>query len=221
MPNRSALSPSEFVRSSTHLETVEFVPEIHLHLAAEALALWTETEREIGRDDLAPPFWGFAWAGGQALARYILDHPELIAGRRVLDLASGSGLVAIAAAKSGAATVTATEIDEFAVAAISANAAANNVDVDAVLGDILNSDNNNFDVLLAGDIFYEKATAQRVMSFVEQVHGRGGTVLVGDPGRAYLPRERFEEVITYDVPVMAELEDTDRKRTTIWRPTDH
>lgn len=221
MPNRSALSPSEFVRSSTHLETVEFVPEIRLHLAAEALALWTETEREIGRDDLAPPFWGFAWAGGQALARYILDHPDLIARRRVLDLASGSGLVAIAAAKSGAATVTATEIDELAVAAISANAAANNVDIDAVLGDILNSDNNNFDVLLAGDIFYEKATAQRVMSFIEQVHGRGGTVLVGDPGRAYLPRERFEEVITYDVPVMAELEDTDRKRTTIWRPADH
>ncbi|WP_354643731.1 class I SAM-dependent methyltransferase [Kitasatospora camelliae] len=211
-------SPVEdFVRTQTRLAPVPFVPEVRLHLAEEAIELWERTEAEKGEAGLPPPFWAFAWAGGQAVARYVLDHPEAVAGRAVLDLASGSGLVSIAAALRGAGSVTAAEIDDYAVAAIAINAAANGVDVDARCADLLDGDGAPAEVVLAGDVFYERAMAHRVLPFLRRARDRGALVLVGDPGRAYLPRERFTEVASYRVPVVADLEDTAVKTSTVWR----
>ena len=209
-----------FVRSHTRLTAVPFVPEVRLHLADDAIELWERTEEEVG-GQLPPPFWAFAWAGGQALARYLLDHADLVTGRTVFDLASGSGLVAIAAARAGAAAVTANEIDPLAIAAVEANAAANDATVTAVLGDLLGGDAGGADVVLAGDVFYSRPMTDRVLPFLERAATRGATVLVGDPGRAYLPRDRFAQVATYEVPVTRSLESVDIKTTTVWRPTSH
>jgi len=181
--------------------------------------LWQRTELAAGRTGLDPPFWAFAWAGGQALARYLLDHPGQVRGRQVTDLASGSGLVAIAAARAGAASVTAYDIDPLATAAIDINAAANGVTVRAVCADVLDEDgppSPGTDLVLAGDAFYERDLAARVMRFLERGHARGTAVLAGDCGRAYLPRGRLTPVATYDVPGLRMLEDTDIKRTTVW-----
>jgi predicted nicotinamide N-methyase len=207
-----------FVRSHTRLAAVPFVPEVRLHLADDAIELWERTEEETGGQQ-PPPFWAFAWAGGQALARYVLDNPDLVAGRTVFDLASGSGLVAIAAARAGAAAVTANEIDPLAIAAVHANAAANDTAVTATLGDLLAGDAGGADVVLAGDVFYSKPMTDRVLPFLERAAARGATVLVGDPGRAYLPRDRFEAVAGYEVPVTRALENAESKTTTVWRPT--
>ncbi len=207
----SALSAA-FVRLHARLTPVAFVPEVRLHQADEPIGLWELTEGEF-RSDRPPPFWAFAWAGGQGLARYVTDHPETVAGRRVLDLASGSGLVAIA----GAAAVRAVEIDELAVAAVALNAEANGVRVDAELGDILDGDAHDAEVVLAGDVFYSEAMANRVLRFLLRATRAGASVLVGDPGRAFLPRERFDELAAYDVPVSEALESVRVKRTTVWR----
>jgi predicted nicotinamide N-methyase len=209
--------PAPFVQANTRLVPVPFVPEVRLHLADDAIELWERTEEAAG-DQLPPPFWAFAWAGGQALARYVLDHPYLVASRTVFDLASGSGLVAIAAARAGAASVIANEIDPMAIAAVAANAAANGVTVEAALGDRLGGDAENADIVFAGDVFYSRAMTERVLPFLERAAARGATVLVGDPGRAYLPRERFESVAVYEVPVTRALESADVKATTVWRP---
>ncbi|MFI7022297.1 class I SAM-dependent methyltransferase [Micromonospora sp. NPDC049900] len=211
----SAISTA-FVRLHARLGPVAFVPEVRLHQADEPIGLWELTEGEF-RSDRPPPFWAFAWAGGQALARYVTDHPDLVAGRRVLDLASGSGLVAIAAARAGAAAVRAVEIDELAVAAVALNAEANDVRVDAELGDVLDRDAGDAEVVLAGDVFYSEAMANRVLRFLLRAARSGATVLVGDPGRAFLPRDRFDEVAAYDVPVSEALESVRVKRTTVWR----
>ncbi|MER8185940.1 50S ribosomal protein L11 methyltransferase [Kitasatospora sp. NPDC094015] len=216
MPTTTA-SVTEFIESQTRLGTVPFVPEVRLRLADEAIALWERTETAKGEIGLPPPFWAFAWAGGQAVARYLLDHPATVAGHRVLDLAAGSGLVAIAAARSGAASVTAAEIDDYAVAAIALNAAANGVTVEARLADLLDGDGEGAEVVLAGDVFYERGMAQRVLPFLQRARERGALVLVGDPGRAYLPRERFTEVASYQVPVIADLEDSAVKTSVVWQ----
>jgi predicted nicotinamide N-methyase len=162
------------------------------------------------------PYWAFAWAGGQALARYVLDHPETVRGKRVLDLASGSGLVAIAAARAGAAHAIANDIDAFAAAAIAANAEANDVPIEALLEDVLD-DVADADVILAADFCYERPFAERALAFLTRAQARGTTVLVGDPGRRYFPRERFEPLAAYDVPVPRELEEAEVLSTTIWR----
>jgi predicted nicotinamide N-methyase len=206
-----------FVKANTRLMAPPMVREITLYLASEPIALWERTEQEAGRAGLPPPFWAFPWAGGQALSRYLLDHPEHVAGRRVLDVAAGSGLVAIAAAKAGAASVTASETDPLAVEAIALNAEANGVTLAATLGDILDGDARGHDVVLAGDAFYEQPMAERLLPFLVRARVAGALVLVGDPGRAYLPRRRFEMVATYDVPVSRALEDAGIKRTTVWR----
>jgi predicted nicotinamide N-methyase len=206
-----------FVRANTCLMTPPLVPEITLHLAPEPIALWERTEQDTGQAGLPPPFWAFPWAGGQALARYLLDHPECTADRTVLDLAAGSGLVAIAAAKTGAARITASDTDPLAVAATRLNAAVNGVTLTATLGDILDSGADGTGVVLVGDAFYEKPMAERVLLFLERARAAGSLVLVGDPGRAYLPCDRFEAVACYDVPVSPVLEDADVKRTTVWR----
>jgi predicted nicotinamide N-methyase len=207
----------EIIRTGTQLRSVPLVPQILLHQAGDPISLWQRTELAAGRTGLDPPFWAFAWAGGQALARYLLDHPETVMDRQVIDVASGSGLVAIAAARAGAAAVTAYDTDPLATAAISINAAANGVTVKAVCADILDEPPSpGTDLLLAGDAFYERDLAARVMRFLERSYTRGTAVLAGDCGRAYLPRDRLTPLATYDVPGLRMLEDTDIKRTTIW-----
>ncbi|WP_349370802.1 methyltransferase [Salinarimonas sp.] len=205
-----------FVRANTRLLPVPHAPELALHVADEATALWEKTEEELGRIGLPPPFWAFAWAGGQALARYVLDHPETVAGRRVLDFAAGSGLVAIAAAKAGAARVEAADIDPFARAAMPLNAAANGVTILPRGEDLIDAD-EGWEVVLAGDICYERDLAERVIAWLETLAARGATVLIGDPGRAYLPKERLTEVAIYQVPVTRALEDAEIKRSCVWR----
>lgn len=205
-----------FIRAHTRLAPVPHAPEIRLHVADEATALWQKTEEELGAIGLPPPFWAFAWAGGQALARYLLDHPETVAGRRVLDFASGSGLVAIAAARAGAAAVEACDIEPFAVAAIALNAAANGVAVKACCADLVGAD-EGWDAVLAGDIFYERDTAERVTDWLAALARRGAAVLIGDPGRSYLAKERLEKLAEYEVPVTRALEDAEIKRSAIWR----
>jgi predicted nicotinamide N-methyase len=217
-PGASAL---QIVRTSTQLRPVALVPEIRLHQASEPIGLWHRTELAAGRTGLDPPFWAFAWAGGQALARYLLDHPEAVKDRHVIDIASGSGLVAIAAARAGAAAVTAYDIDPLAAAAITMNASANGVTVLAVCADVLDEDapaSPGIDVILVADAFYERDLADRVMRFLERSQARGADVLAGDFGRAYLPRDRLRALAAYDVPGLIGLEDSDIKRTTIWAP---
>jgi len=211
--------PRAFILANTRLKPVPHVPEIVLHVADESLPLWQKTEEELGAAGLPPPYWAFAWAGGQALARYVLDHPALVRGRRVLDLAAGSGLVAIAAAKTGATPVIATDIDRFAESAIALNAQANGVYIEILLHDLLDSPapvDRRYDVILAGDVFYERATAERALGFLDRHAALGTRVLVGDPGRAYLPRQRLVKHCEYAVPVTRELEDQEIKRTIVW-----
>jgi len=207
-----------FIRAHTRLLAVPLTPEIVLHLADEAVPLWQKTEEELGEIGLPPPFWAFAWAGGQALARYVLDNPECVRGKRVLDLASGSGLVAIAAAKAGAARVVANDIDSFAMPAIALNAAANGVALQTETIDRLDPETpaENFDAVLAGDIFYERDTATRALMFLERMAQQGAAILVGDPGRTYLPKARLEIRAEYEVPVTRDLEDAEIKRTRVW-----
>ncbi|WP_055588175.1 class I SAM-dependent methyltransferase [Streptacidiphilus griseoplanus] len=211
------LRPAEFVLAHTRVAPVAHLPELRLHQADEAIGLWELTERVQGGVRMNPPFWAFAWAGGQALARHVLDHPGTVAGRRVLDLATGSGLVAVAAAVAGAASVAASDIDPFSAAAVGLNAALNGVRVEARLGDLLDGDGGDAEVVLAGDVFYERPMAERVLPFLRRARARGALVLVGDPGRAYLPRQRFESVSVQQVPVVADLEDRAVKATTVWR----
>lgn len=205
-----------FVRANTALLPVPHAPELVLHVADEATALWEKTEEELGQLGLPPPFWAFAWAGGQALARYVLDHAEVVAGRRVLDFAAGSGLVAIAAAKAGAVRVEAADIDPFARAAMPLNAAANGVSIHPRGEDLIDTD-EGWDVVLAGDICYERDLAARVVAWLERLAARGASVLIGDPGRAYLPQERLARIAAYEVPVTRDLEDAEVKRSCVWR----
>jgi predicted nicotinamide N-methyase len=205
-----------FVLENTRLLVPPLTPELRLHLADEAVTLWQKTEDELGEMGLAPPFWAFAWAGGQALARHILDDPQIVAGKRVLDFASGSGLVAIAAARAGAGKVEASEIDAFAAAAITLNAEANGVNVHGRQQDIIGRD-EGWDVVLAGDVSYERDMAAAVTGWLARLAARGARVLIGDPGRFYLARERLERVAHYAVPVTRELEDCEIKDTGVYR----
>lgn len=209
---------SAFIRAETRLLPVPLVPEISLHLAAESLPIWQRTEEELGAIGLPPPFWAFAWAGGQALARHVLDNPGIVQGRRVLDFAAGSGLVGIAALKAGAAHVEAADIDGFAQAAIALNAAANAAAALTVLDQDIIGTPGRWDVVLAGDIAYERDLAARVFAWLEALAAGGADVWIGDPGRSYLPRERLEKVAEYGVAVSRDLEDSEIKQTSVWRP---
>ncbi|GDY31954.1 class I SAM-dependent methyltransferase [Gandjariella thermophila] len=217
----TAPAPDAFVRATTRLDAPPFVPEIRLRLAEDIVALWEKLEADLGVSGLAPPFWAFAWAGGQALARYLLDHPDLVAGRSVFDFASGSGLVAVAAMRAGAASAVANEIDRFAGAAIALNAEANGVHLTASLDDVLADAGATVDadLVLAGDVFYDRDMAERVRPFLNRAHTRGATVLVGDPGRHYLPRAGLERLADYEVPVPVDLEGMRTRATTVWRVT--
>ena len=207
----------EIIRGSTTLSPVVLVPEIRLYQASEPMSVWQHTEQATGRTGLDPPFWAFAWAGGQALARYLLDHPEAVTGRHVIDVASGSGLVAIAAVLAGAAGVTAYDIDPLAATAITANAEANGVAIPAVCTDVLSGlPPDGTDLVLVADAFYERDLAAQVLRFAERSQARGAAVMAGDFGRAYLPRARLVPLASYDVPGLGALEDADVKCTTVW-----
>lgn len=207
----------DFIRQNTSVLAPPLVPEVQLHLAHEAVPIWQKTEEELGKIGLPPPFWAFAWAGGQALSRYVLDHPELVRAKRVLDLATGSGLVAIAARKAGARSVLAADIDGFACAAARLNAQVNDVAIDISDEDLLQEVPAAFDVVLVGDLFYERALAERVHSWLVEARAKGAAILIGDPGRSYLPKSALTHVIDYNVPVTRELEDAEIKRTAVWR----
>ncbi|MBN9062859.1 MAG: nicotinamide N-methyase [Rhizobiales bacterium 65-9] len=216
MTAAAILDRAAFIRANTRLLPVPHAPAIRLHLADEATALWEKTEEELGAIGLPPPFWAFAWAGGQALARYLLDNPAIARGRRVLDVASGSGLVAIAAARAGAAAVLANDIDAFALAAIPMNAEANGVSAEVLPGDLIGRP-VDADIVCAGDVFYERDMAARMADWLAGLVRNGVTALVGDPGRSYLPRERLELLAEYQVPVTRALEDAEIKRACVWR----
>ncbi|TWG10328.1 putative nicotinamide N-methyase [Micromonospora palomenae] len=194
-----------------------FVPEVWLHLAEDAIVWWARMEAAAGRT-LPPPYWASAWPGGQGLARYLLDHPELAAGRRVLDLAAGSGLVAIAAALAGASEVVANDVDPWAVAAVTVNARANGVAVTATEGDLLDGDGTGVDLLLAGDVFYDAGLAGRVLPFLHRAAAAGAVVLVGDPDRGHLPAEALEVVASYPVPTTEPYVDSPVRRVQVLRP---
>jgi predicted nicotinamide N-methyase len=208
--------PEVFIHANTAINTPPLVPEIRLHLATEVTPIWQATEESLARFGTPPPFWAFAWAGGQALARYILDHPETVAGKEVLDICSGSGIVAIAAAKAGAARVVAAEIDPFATAAIALNAALNGVTVSIETRDMLDRTVIGWGVVLAGDVCYEEPMASRAIGLLRRIAARGRLALLGDPGRAYLPREGLVERARYTVPVSRELEDREAREGMVW-----
>jgi predicted nicotinamide N-methyase len=210
-----------FILENTRLQAPPHTPELRLHLADEITPIWKLTEEALAEIGLPPPFWAFAWAGGQALARYVLDHPEIVAGKRVIDFASGSGLVAIAAMKAGAASVLAADIDVFCEAAIGVNAAANGVEVAFTDVDLLDAPPpvgppSGADVLLAGDICYERPMAEAVMAWLGQGRAAGASVLIGDPGRTYFPKDGLVKLAEYQVPTTRELEDMAVKRTSVW-----
>jgi predicted nicotinamide N-methyase len=207
----------QFIRTNTKLLPVPLVPEIRLHLAEESMPIWEKTEEELGRMNVPPPYWAFAWAGGQALARYILDNPSTVRQRTVLDLGAGSGITAVAAMKTGARAVLAADVDPYATAAIALNAEANGVAVETTTADLLSSPAGAFGAMLVGDLFYERDLAGRVLAFIEGAHHHGAEVLVGDPRRSYFPKERFRQVAEYSVPVTRDLEDMEIKRTAVWR----
>jgi len=210
------MDPAVFVRGNTAVTAPPLVPEIRLYLATEITPIWQATEETLACTALPPPFWAFAWAGGQALARYLLDHPAEVAGRSVLDFGAGSGLVAIAAAKAGAASVLAAEIDHFAAVAIAANAALNDVAIAVRTTDLLDTVDAQWEVVTAGDVCYEQPMADRVTSWLRRLAVRGTLVLLGDPGRAYLPGEGLIERARYLVPTSRELEDRDCRNTVVW-----
>ena len=209
--------PAQFIPANTVVASASLIPEISLHLATEVVPLWQATESMMETIGLPPPYWAFAWPGGQAIARHVLDAPRLVAGRRVLDLAAGCGIAAIAAAKSGAHMVSASEIDRFALAAIALNADLNAVEIALIDRDVLDDPPGDWDTVLAGDVCYERPMADRVAAWVKAQARSGVTVLMGDPGRAYKPADGLAEVARYTVPTSRDLEDRETRETVVWR----
>ena len=205
-----------FILANTRLQAPPHTPELRLYLADEITPIWRMTEEELGAIGLPPPFWAFAWAGGQALARYLMDQPAEAAGKRAVDFATGSGLVAIAAMKAGAASVLASDIDGFCAAAVELNADVNAVAVAFTDRDLLDAPPPGADLITAGDICYEKPLAERVLAWLRAAHDQGSRVLIGDPGRSYFPREGLKKLAEYQVPTTRELEDMAVKRTGVW-----
>jgi predicted nicotinamide N-methyase len=206
-----------FILENTRLQVPPHTPELRLHLADEITPIWRLTEERLAEIGLPPPFWAFAWAGGQAVARHVLDNPQLVAGRQVLDFATGSGLVAIAAMLAGAKGVLASDVDDFCGPAVALNAAANGVRVDHTASDLLDGPvPEGIEVILAGDICYEQPLAGRVLAWLTRARAEGRTVLIGDPMRTYFPREGLIKLAEYQVPTTRELEDFEIKRTSVW-----
>jgi predicted nicotinamide N-methyase len=205
-----------FILENTSIQSPPHVPEIKLHLADEAHELWHRTEDELQASGLEPPFWAFAWAGGQGLARHVLDHPDCVKSKTVLDFATGSGLVAVAAHMSGAARVLAADIDPFSADAVSLNAGLNDCSLEHMANNLVGQD-QGWDVILAGDVFYDRALAELLLPWFNALSARGADILIGDPGRAYLPKDRLAKLSEHQVQVTRALEDQDVRMTTVWR----
>jgi predicted nicotinamide N-methyase len=210
------IDAAEFIRANAALIATPLVPEIRLHLATEVVPLWRKTEDELQEQGIPPPYWAFAWVGGQALARYVLDHPDTVRRGAVLDFGSGSGLVAIAAMKAGAASVLAADIDAFAAAAIALNAVANDVAIDTTTDDVVGTD-SPWDAILCGDMCYERPLAERLLQWLRERAANGTLVLLGDPGRSYFPKSGVEKLATYHVQTTRDLEDRDIRETSVYR----
>lgn len=208
--------PDRFLRENTRLQAPPHAPELRLWLADEITPIWRLTEEALGELALAPPFWAFAWAGGQALARYLLDNPGIVRGRRVLDFACGSGLVGVAAARAGAREVTCVDVDPFCASAVRANADANGVSLAFRLGDLLDGPPPPADLICAGDVCYEKPMAQRIRAWLRRARAQGAEVLIGDPGRSYFDPAGLSPLAEYRVETTRELEDREVKRTGVW-----
>jgi len=206
---------TDFIRANTALVSPPLVPEIRLHLATEVVPLWQLTEEELAAQGIPPPYLAFAWAGGQALSRYVLDHPEIVRGKSVLDFGSGSGLVAIAAAKAGAERVMAADIDDFAQATIKLNAAANAAIVSTTTADLIGSD-GNWRIILVGDMCYERPLAERLLAWLSDRARHGASILLGDPGRSYFPKDGVAKLATYRVQTMRDLEDREIRETSVY-----
>ena len=207
------MNPADFIRANTALIAPPLVPEIKLHLATEVVPLWRATEEELEKIGVPPPYWAFAWAGGQALARYVLDHPALVASKHVLDIGSGSGLVGLAAAKAGAAHVLAADIDAFARAAIVLNAAANDLILSTTQDDMIGQP-GKWDIVLVGDLFYERPLAEKLLAWLSSLEC---AALLGDPGRNYFPKNGVEKLASYNVQTTRDLEDREIRQTGVYR----
>ena len=207
------MTPEDFIKTNAALIAPPLVPEIRLYLATEVVPLWRATEEELARIGVPPPYWAFAWAGGQALARYILDHPDMVRGKHVLDIGAGSGLVGLAAAQAGAASILAADIDAFACAAIRLNAAANNCEITVTQDDLIGAA-GAWDVILVGDLFYERPLAERLLAWLEPLHI---PAFLGDPGRNYFPNTRVEKLASYNVQTTRDLEDREIRETGVYR----
>lgn len=205
--------PAAFIRDNTELLSPPLVPEVRLHLATEIMPLWRKSEEELAAMGVPPPYWAFAWAGGQALARYVLDNPEAVRGKRVLDFGAGSGLVGIAAAMAGAASVLSADIDRYAEAAIGLNARANNVAVAITTEDVIGMA-GDWDIILIGDMCYERPLAERLLAWLRD---SGADALLGDPGRSYFPKSEVERLALYNVQVTRDLEDREIRETGVYR----
>ncbi|HEY4113124.1 MAG TPA: methyltransferase [Rhizomicrobium sp.] len=210
------IDTAEFIRANTALIAPPLVPEIRLHLATEVVPLWRKTEEELEAQGVPPPYWAFAWAGGQALARYILDNPDSVRSGAILDFGSGSGLVAVAAMKAGAASVLAADIDTFAATAIALNADANAVAIDTTTDDVIGTD-SPWGAILCGDMCYERPVAERLLQWLRERAANGTLVLLGDPGRSYFPKSGVEKLAAYYVQTTRELEDRDIRETSVYR----
>ena len=215
--SQAITNAERFILANTEITTAPLLPEIRLHLASDSMPLWQATEDELAEQGLPPPFWAFAWVGGQALARHVLDHPHLVAGRRVFDFAAGSGLGAIAALKAGARAATANDIDAFALAALCLNGRLNDVAFEQIGDDVIGRRDLDCDVFLAGDVCYEQPMAGRVADWLRQLAGDGVLVLLGDPKRAYLPDQGLEKLAEYWIKTTRDLEDRPVRRTSVWR----
>ena len=207
------MTPQDFITTNAALISPPLVPELKLYLATEVVPLWHATEEELAKHGVPPPFWAFAWAGGQALARYVLDNPDTVRGKRILDIGSGSGMVGIAAARSGAAHVLAADIDAFSCAAIGLNAIANAVDIAVTQDDVIGTQ-GNWDLILVGDLFYERPLAERLLAWLKELQT---DALLGDPGRSYFPPSGVEKLATYNVQVTRDLEDREIRETSVYR----
>ena len=215
-----SMDPATFIAANTQIQSTALLPEIRLHLASEEMALWQMSEEDRVAEDLPLPYWAFAWAGGQALARHLLDSWEAVRGKRVLDVGAGSGIEAIAAVMSGALSVTAVDVDPYAIAATRLNAALNGVDVDTWLADPVGQD-NDWDVVMVGDLFFEQPLSRDLEAWLRDLRLQGVEILIGDPQRTYLPRQGLEKVVTYAVPTTSILEDSDLRNASVWRMPEY
>ncbi len=222
MPRLPA-DPQGFIRTNTALEAPAMVPEFKLWLASEYVPIWQATEAWLDEQNIDPPYWAFCWPGGQAVARYLLDNPQLVAGKRVVDFAAGSGVSSMAAAKAGAAAVVANDIDELSLIAARLNAEANGLAVDTSSADWLAGADGapETDVVIAGDVCYEREMSVRALAWLRSHAARGRLVLLGDPGRNYFSAQGLVECARYEIPTSLQLENRGMRETVVWRVLPH